>query len=145
MAAVAEDEGWRVESIDYRGMEDPTKRVTRLTGWIRAQHSSPVLVGSSMGGHVAAAAACETGARGMFLLAPAFYVPGYEEWTPGCPDCSVTIWHGWQDDVVPCEGSIRYAREHGARLTLTEDNHRLEQSIGVICADFRDFLRAIGP
>ena len=48
-----------------------------------------MLVGSSLGGHVSAAAAAALRPRGLFLLAPAFYMPGFEAYTPqdvACPD-----------------------------------------------------------
>jgi alpha/beta superfamily hydrolase len=142
MARAASELGWEVESIDYRGMTDPAGRVSRLLTWMR-DRPAPVLVGSSMGGYVAAAAACEQQALGLFLLAPAFHMKGFEAYTPGCPACPVSIWHGWHDDVVPCDNSIRYAREHDVTLTLLNDGHRLQDSIDPICTGFRNFLAGL--
>ena len=59
-----------------------------------------ILVGSSMGGHVATAAAERVNAAGLFVLAPAYYVEGYEELTPPPPDLPICIVHGWHDDVA---------------------------------------------
>jgi fermentation-respiration switch protein FrsA (DUF1100 family) len=53
---------------------------------------------------------------GVFVLAPAFFMPGYEQYTPQPPPgCPVTIVHGWNDTVVPPENSVRYARQHRRR------------------------------
>src|ERR1700736_4251619 len=74
MAAVVRDLGLALESVDYRGLDDPGARLRKLIGWGKVLNGPLVLVGSSMGGYVSAAAATELGARGLFLLAPAFYM-----------------------------------------------------------------------
>src|SRR5258708_36822475 len=76
MAAVVPSHGWAVESVDYRGLDDPGDRVRKLLGVGKELKEPLVLVGSSMGGHVAAAAAGGLGGHGLVLLAPAFYVGG---------------------------------------------------------------------
>src|SRR5271154_3085584 len=82
MAQVVRDLNLAVESVDYRGLDDPGDRVAKLIDMGSKLAEPMVLVGSSMGGHVAAAAAKRLGARGLFLLAPAFYMPGLEAHTP---------------------------------------------------------------
>src|ERR1700674_944429 len=57
MAAVVRDLNLGVESVDYRGMDDPAQRVEKLLAVARELQGPIALVGSSMGGHVAAAAA----------------------------------------------------------------------------------------
>lgn len=136
MADVARGAGYRVESVDYRGMDDPAARVAKLLEFCKTLPSAPVLVGSSMGGHVATAVSVSAGARGLFLLAPAFYMPGYEQYTPKPPPCPITIVHGWNDDIVPVDNSIRYAREHRCRLHILDSDHRLTANI----RDINDYL-----
>ena len=102
------------------------------------------MAGSSMGGFVANAAASRIGARGLFLLAPAFYVPGYEEHMPDPPSCSAFVVHGWRDDVVPWEGSVRYGSETGARVMLLDGDHRLTANINTINRLFAGFLDELG-
>ncbi len=140
MASVVRDLELDAQSVDYRGIDDPAERVRTLLD--RAAHFAPplVLVGSSMGGHVAAAAAGRLRPRGLFLLAPAFYMPGYEQYTPQDVACPCVIVHGWRDDIVPVENSIRWAREHGATLHLLDSGHRLEDCIDSICLWLRAFL-----
>ena len=50
MAEIAREEGFHVESVDYRGIDDPQARVTRLLAFCKDLRGSLVLVGSSMGG-----------------------------------------------------------------------------------------------
>jgi alpha/beta superfamily hydrolase len=103
-----------------------------------------VLGGSSMGAHVSAAAASVLGPRGLFLLAPAFYMAGYEEHTPQKVACPTAIVHGWHDAIVPVENGIRWAREHDAALHVLNSDHRLEDQIETICGLLRAFLTALG-
>lgn len=131
--------GYRVESVDYRGMDDPMARVKKLLEFGRPLPVA-VLVGSSLGGHVATAASIELKACGLFLLAPAFYMPGYEQYTPRPAACPISIVHGWRDEIVPVANSIRYAGEHHATLQLIDADHRMLQHIGRIVAYFDLFL-----
>jgi predicted esterase len=140
MADVARSEGFDADSVDYRGIDDPKDRVTRLLSFCRDLRGDLVLVGSSMGGHVATAASSLLRARGLFLLAPAFYMPGHEDETPKPAACPMTIVHGWRDDVVPVENSIRYAREHAATLHIIDADHRMQDQIALINYLFEYFL-----
>jgi alpha-beta hydrolase superfamily lysophospholipase len=121
--------GCRAESIDYQGMADPSDRVGKLIAACADVEEPLVLVGSSMGGHVATAAAAQVGAVGLFVLAPAYYMPGYESLTPPAPDMPVVIVHGWNDDVVPVDNSIRFARACNASLHILDADHRLTANI----------------
>ena len=140
LADIARVEGWEVESVDYRGLDDPHERVTRLLGYCRESQGRLVLVGSSMGGHVCTAASRLLRAGGLFLLAPAFYMPGFEAQTPVPADCPITIVHGWRDDVVPVDNSIRFAREHHATLHVLDTDHRMQDRIREIGYHFEYFL-----
>ncbi len=79
------------------------------------------------------------GRAALFLLAPAFYMPGFEAYTPQDVACPTAIVHGWRDAIVPVENSIRWAREHGRRCTCSNSDHRLEDRIPAICALLRIF------
>jgi pimeloyl-ACP methyl ester carboxylesterase len=143
MAATARELKLAVESVDYQGIEDPAKRVDKLLEAGSTMTGSMVLVGSSMGGHVSAAAAHRLQVRGLFLLAPAFYMRGFEAYTPQDVDCPTAIVHGWRDDIAPVENSIRWAREHRAALHILESDHRLQDQIETNCRLLRDFLCAL--
>lgn len=129
MASMARERGWQVESVDYQGMADPTERVSKLIDFCSGLSRPPVLVGSSMGGHVATAAAAAVGASGLFVLAPAYYMPGFEALTPPAPAIPIEIVHGWHDDIVPVANSLRFAEECSATLHLLDGDHRLTANI----------------
>ena len=40
--------------------------------------------------------------------------------------------HGWHDDIVPVDNSIRYARESSATLHVVDGDHRLTANIDAI-------------
>jgi pimeloyl-ACP methyl ester carboxylesterase len=148
MAQVARELKFDVASVDYRGFDDPLARVEKLVDTLTRPNAappgaSPVLVGSSMGGFVAAAAAARVRPRARFLLAPAFYMPGFEQYTPQDVAAPTVIVHGWDDDIVPVENSVRWAREHRATLHLLDSNHRLEDQIGTICMLLRELLKTL--
>jgi alpha/beta superfamily hydrolase len=143
MADVARRHGLSVESIDYRGIADPALRVTKLLEACRQLPGELLLVGSSLGAHVAATASTQLATRGMFLLAPAFYMPGYERYTPTPARCPVTIVHGWNDTIVPPANSVRWAGEHKATLHLIDSDHRLTENLDEVCEFLDRFLRRL--
>lgn len=140
MAETVEGLGCAVESIDYQGVADPGDRLEMLLGACERIHDSLILVGSSMGGHVATAGAESVSAAGLFVLAPAYFMEGYEELTPQPPKIPICIVHGWHDDIVPVENSIRFARSCGATLHIVDGDHRLTQNIDEINQYLEQFI-----
>ena len=140
LTAVALDAGYAVDSVDYQGLDVPAERVARLVAAGRSAAGPLVLVGSSMGGHVCTAAAAVLPVRGVFLLAPAFFMPGYESLTPAVPDCAVEIAHGWHDDIVPVENSLRWARQAAVMLHLLDTDHRMNSVLPELERLFAAFL-----
>jgi predicted esterase len=143
MADVVRGLGYQADSIDYQGIADPTERVDKLIRECRDIDDTLILIGSSMGGHVATAAASALNAAGLFVLAPAYYMEGYEELTPDPPQIPVCIVHGWSDDVVPVENSIRFAGQCTATLHVVNGDHRLTENIDEINAYLRSFLDTV--
>jgi len=137
MAAMVRELGCHADSIDYQGIDDPSERVQKLIDACSNIDDSLILVGSSMGGHVATAAADAVSAAGLFVLAPAYYMEGYEALTPAAPGMPTCIVHGWRDDIVPVENSIRFARQAGATLHIIDGDHRLTANIDEI----NDYLK----
>lgn len=121
--------GCRAESIDYQGMADPVARVKKLIAACADIDGPIILVGSSMGGHVATAAAPAVNAIGLFVLAPAYYMEGFEALSPSSPEIPTVIVHGWHDDIVPVDNSIRFARDGAATLHIVDGDHRLTTNI----------------
>lgn len=143
MAEVARRHGLQIESLDYRGMDDPAARVAKAIEFCRGLTIPPILVGSSLGGHVSAAVSAHLPTRAMFLLAPAFFMRGFEQFTPTPAQCPIAIVHGWNDTVVPVENSIRFAQLHKATLHVVDSDHRLSSSIGEICELLDAFLARV--
>ena len=140
MAQVAKRHGLQIESIDYRGMDDPAERVSKALGFCQRLGEPVILVGSSLGGHVAASVSAYVQTRGMFLLAPAFFMQGFEQYTPTPAQCPIEIVHGWNDAIVPVENSIKFAQLYKTTLHVLDSDHRLTSSIEPICELLDAFL-----
>jgi predicted esterase len=143
MAETVKSIGCEAVSIDYQGIADPTDRVNKLIAECRDIDDRLVLVGSSMGGHVATAAAASLNAAGLFVLAPAYFMEGYENLTPAAPDIPICIVHGWDDDIVPVENSIRFAAACKAELHILESDHRLTANIDEINYYLKRFIETL--
>ncbi len=131
LAKVAQARGYRVESPDHAGIMEPDERVRRLLAECKPE-GTLVLVGSSMGGYVATVASEKLYPRGLFLMAPAFYIPDYPQQEPVPHADKIAIVHGWNDELLPPEGSIRYARKFKTVLHLVDGDHRLEGPLPII-------------
>ena len=143
MSECAKGHGCTVDSVDYQGIADPTARVRKLVEECRDIDDKLLLVGSSMGGHVATTAAASLDAIGLFVLAPAYFMPGYEELTPDPPDIPICIVHGWRDDIVPVGNSIRFAELCKAELHVLDGDHRLTENIDEINYYLSRFIEKI--
>jgi surfactin synthase thioesterase subunit len=140
LSTAAKGEGYEVESVDYRGIDSPVDRAQRLADVCKNISGELVLVGSSLGGYVSLANAAALHVRGVFLMAPAIYMPGLPTLRVPITDCHTTIVHGWGDEVVPAQDSIRFATEHKATLHLIDGDHRLHAQIPLIKYLFEYFL-----
>jgi pimeloyl-ACP methyl ester carboxylesterase len=137
---IAESEGYEVAAVDYRGVDDPEERVQMLHDFCRSFSGQLVLAGASLGGYVSLAAAPTLHARGVFMMAPALYMPGIPPLKRGLPDCPIALVHGWRDEVIPYEQSMRFAKENGLALHLVESDHRLHSAIPFLRYLFQYFL-----
>ena len=144
LAEVASERGFAVKSIDYRDLPEAGPRTERLLQSEARKATGLILVGSSMGGYVATVASSILKPDGLFLLAPAFYMPGYPEQNPVPNAKTVSVVHGWSDDVIPVEHSIRFAQKFSAtthmELHLIEDDHRISAELDFVATLFGRFL-----
>jgi alpha/beta superfamily hydrolase len=139
LAGIARNKGCTVESPDYSITQDPQKRVEMLLA-LKPAARKLILVGSSMGGYVSAVASRTLKPRGLFLLAPAFYIKRYPEQNPRPAAAYTEIIHGWADDVIPVANSIKYAGENKVTLHIVDSDHRLTSALNQIGDLFSDFL-----
>lgn len=137
---IAESEGFDVSAVDYRGIDTPQERVQMLQDFCRGFSGHLVLVGSGLGGHVSLAAATTLHAKGVFLMAPALYTPGLPVLPRGVPTCPIALVHGWRDETIPYEHSMRFAKENRLSLHLVESDHTLHGALGFLRYLFQYFL-----
>ncbi len=141
LARVAEQYGCRVISCDDRDTQNPDERVRRLIVAAGRWSAPLVLVGSSMGGYVAAVAAAELQPVGLFLMAPAIGLPGYRLSAPRPVAGHLTIVHGWDDPVVPLSNVLAFAGAERAALHVLDDGHLLHNCLDQLERLFADFLK----
>ncbi|HZW13942.1 MAG TPA: alpha/beta fold hydrolase [Noviherbaspirillum sp.] len=140
LADIAARRGANVISPDYRDLESPEARVERLLSLQLPPYDQLVLVGSSMGAYVATLASQALQPDGLFLLAPAFYLPGYANQDPAPHSPHVLAVHGWGDELIPPENVLRFGKRHHATVVFTEGDHRLATALPTIGSLFDDFL-----
>jgi predicted alpha/beta hydrolase family esterase len=141
LARIAEQKGCYVISRDDTDTRDPEVRVERLIEEVSSLEGPVILVGSSMGGYVAAVAAQNVQPSGLFLMAPALEMPGYAVKKLSLDVDEITVVHGWGDDVVPLEPVQRFAQEHQAMLHVVPAAHALTEQIDVLGQLFDSFLK----
>ncbi|MBI2383474.1 MAG: alpha/beta fold hydrolase [Gammaproteobacteria bacterium] len=139
LAQTARARGFEVVSPDYSHTPDPRRRVEQLLAAAPAARRNLVLVGSSMGAYVSAMACAALQPQGLFLMAPALYFPGWDEEPQGCPPRTVVV-HGWADDIVPVERSLRFAQPRKAALHILDSGHTLNDRLPLLALLFDRLL-----
>lgn len=135
--------GCDFQSPDYRDTTDPDARIEKLLAMDFSGYDEIVLLGSSMGGYVATVAAPALAVKGLFLLAPAFYLPGYRVTEFNLPARRTLVIHGWRDDIVPPENSWKFCRRHRICLKMLDADHRLLNALPALVEEFERFLPAL--
>lgn len=143
LASIASEHGCEVDSVDYTDLKDPDQRVERLLGLLNKETDSSMLVGSSMGGYVSLVASGTVKTQGVFLLAPALYLPDYKHKTYSSNSEHVEVVHGWSDEEIPPEHSIKFAKGADCTLHLISGDHRLNSSLRAVEELFDQFLRKV--
>ena len=143
---VAEKNHFETVSLDYRQCKNADERIALLENYLETTEAENIILfGSSMGGYVSTVLACKKSVKGLFLLCPALYMndPEYSfrEFSPLCSH--IELVHGWQDDIVPYENSIRFAKANNAVLNLITDGHRLQNSLEFLENRFEIFLKRL--
>ena len=139
-AEVTKRHNYSFESPDYRLQPDPDKRVEQLLTLNLSSYDEIVLVGSSMGAYVATVASETIKLKGLFLLAPAFYLPDYRKTAFKPTAEAIRVFHGWQDTIVPPENSWRFCHKYCIRLNLYDTDHRMLSVMPQLIDEFNRFL-----
>ncbi len=143
LANIAKTLGFDVDCIGYTGLHNPDERVFKLNSYLENETQPYILVGSSMGGYVSLVAAKTNKPLGVFLLAPALFMPDYQHQTYTSDLKHLEIVHGWSDDIIPVEHSIKLAQQAQCSLHLINGDHRLNSSIEQVVNLFQMFLKSI--
>lgn len=143
LSKVAKNLGFHIESPDYTSTKEPDKRVEMLLKLNPKANKNLVLVGSSMGAYVSTVA-CETiKPQGLFLLAPAFYIPKFKFQEPQPNATEILIIHAWGDEIIPVEDIIRYSQKYKTPLYLVDSDHTLKSQIPLLESLFELFLKRV--
>ncbi len=143
LAAIAKEHGCSVDSIDYTNLMDPDQRVERLIAALKREDEPCVLVGSSMGGYVSLVASEWVDSNGLFLMAPALYIPNFGKQQYHSKSPLIDIVHGWSDDIIPVDNSIQFARQADCALHLISGDHPLNDVVEEVEALFVRFLTKV--
>lgn len=142
LKAIAETAGYDTLVPDHSTIRDPEERLTDMRE--REHDADCILVGSSMGGYVATVLSATYQPKGLFLMAPALFMLGYEEQTLTPHADHTEIIHGWHDAIIPVDNSIRFAREHNTTLHLLDGEHNLRANLDTVADLFTLFLQRFG-
>lgn len=144
MAEVAGARGIPYDSIDYTDLpNDAEARVERLAARIESMDELPILVGSSMGGYVSTVVSMRFPVPGLFLMAPALYLSGYDVQRYPSLAQHIEVVHGWSDNVIPVELAMQFARGMNCTQHIVAGGHRLEDSLPEVLVLFGFFLERV--
>jgi len=143
LSAIAEKYDFSYKAIDYTDTYDPDLRAERLIRTCRVDERDKIFVGSSMGAYVSLAASEHINVMGLFLMAPAIYMPGYKKQDFNIKSDLITIIHGFRDEVIPFDHSVKFSEESLCDLHLINSDHRLNDRLTDIEHLFKNFLAKI--
>jgi alpha/beta superfamily hydrolase len=132
LSAAAKAAGYHTVSIDHRGITDPYERISKLLRFIENEdQDNIILAGSSMGAFVSIIASESINPAGLFLMAPAVNMEGYNypEMNPKAKH--IEVLHGWKDEIVPVENVYKFCSKHSLNLKILNDRHNLQDRIAV--------------
>ncbi len=112
-----------------------SQRMEKLEGLL-ARKNHLILVGSSFGGLMAAVYACrhEERIKKLILLAPALHLEPYQPYLQKKLYMPITIFHGWQDHVVPL-ATVQAIAERlfiNHQFNAVEDDHFLHDAFATL-------------
>lgn len=141
LSTIAEQHSFVPIRVDYTDSQDPVVRANKLRALLKSETQPFLLVGSSMGGYVSMICASEfSHCQGVFLLAPALFMPHYSDYGYAPVTDNIVIVHGSNDEIVPVTGSEAFAEQHANTLHIVEDGHRLIETLPQTEQWFDDFL-----
>ena len=156
LAQAAHALGWTSERPDYTDLDgrrevsdvgDVPARLQRLldiAGAAAVAGNGPlVLAGSSLGAYIAGRVSLEVPVLGLFLMAPPITMGPLQELDAS--PVSVSIIHGWDDELIPAQHVVDWATPRRARLLLVNDSHRLSEHVEASAEAFAALLKEVQP
>ena len=141
LAQIAENLNFEVQSPDYSGIKSGYGRVEKLLSLQPSASEQLILVGSSVGSWVSLCASEKLKPQGLFLMASAVGLKNLEPTSPRPIAEKTLLAHGWNDDVVPVENAINFARNYQVPLHLLPSDHRLINQLDSVANIFQNFLQ----
>lgn len=143
MTPIAERYGYRVVAPDFSGVDDPLRRCHMVLEHPLIDTAS-ILVGSSMGGYVAAHVSRQLSLAGVLLLAPAFGLDDYPCLEPQIVADYRMVIHGWKDQVVAPVPVIDVCQRQQIPLHILNAGHSLVDQLSEVLCLFEIFLVRCG-
>jgi alpha-beta hydrolase superfamily lysophospholipase len=114
---------------------DVSNRMSKLNEILRGR-SAITMIGSSLGGLMAGLYGLENPdkIKKLILLAPALNLPEFEPYLSETLTVPVSVFHGKNDEVIPCQAIKVIAERVFPKLTFTvlDDDHRLTTTFAKI-------------
>lgn len=148
LAKVAEQLGWTHERPDYRDLDalgelgDVPARIARLRESALRVNGPLLLAGSSMGAFISARVSLDVPIIGLFLMAPPTHLDGYT-FKLEAARVPTHILHGWDDELIPADNVVQWARLRRDHLVLVNDSHRLAAHVDLCAQEFAYFLQSL--
>ena len=152
LAEVAERLGWSHERPDYTGFDarreiselgDVEARQAHLLALATeaAKRGPLVLAGSSLGSYISARVSLQVPVAGLFLMAPPTTMGRLADLDAA--NASISIIHGWDDELIPAQHVVDWAHARRARLLLVYDTHRLSGHVQASAEAFASLLKEL--
>jgi predicted alpha/beta-hydrolase family hydrolase len=152
LAEVAQCLGWTHERPDYTDLDarremsplgDVVERLARLRSLAQAaaQRGPLVLAGSSLGAYISARISLEVPTQALFLMAPPLTMGTLPDLDAA--HVPVSIIHGWDDELIPAQAVIDWAKARRTRLLLVDDSHRLSENVVTSAQAFAALLESL--
>jgi predicted alpha/beta-hydrolase family hydrolase len=151
LSQVAEALGWTQQRPDYRRWDgdvsrsrlgDIEGRIAHLQQLAAGIDGPLLLAGSSMGAFVSARVSLVVPVIGLFLMAPPTQLEGFEV-RMDAARVPTRIVHGWDDELIPAEAVMQWARARRDTTVFVDDGHRLADHVEFCAGEFGRLLQSL--
>jgi hypothetical protein len=125
------------------------QRIDAMTQYLRSKEGPLVLIANSASGPCAVSAAEVLMAegrdvRGVFFIAPAFYMYFHADQSLKSQVPIKHVLHGFRDERINADNAIRFEKENpDVVLTLLDTDHYFENVLDKLMGHLRDFVHVV--